>query len=447
MITVYNRIKPVSIESFCSVRGARGVTADVLLARAIGCPADLKAQIARADAFADSCSYLRITSFPKLTDPAEAARYSDIYSHFAADGTLTLKLTDPALLERFAAAFGNALELIRQNVRNITETILKNSAVSLLYWADLYLTKFLPLQNGRAAKFICSGRIGYREVCFCRILTEMGIDALMLLPERDTDAPQALLNNCYVIDMGQCGAFDMPQFESKKTAPTPQPQPPSPRRPVDLAHPTRQSRPAPAPTPPTGTKDGRRELSYEELAELSPSVVLITVHSPSGTAAGSGSGIAVGRNGYILTNFHVVSGGAFCTVRLENDDNEYPAEVIKYHAENDLALIRIGRQLSPLKIYSGSAPLKRGQRVVAVGSPLGLFNSVSDGIISGFRIIGDRNMIQFTAPVSHGSSGGAVLNMFGEVIGICTAGIEGGQNINLAVGCKEITDFAGGFFS
>ena len=89
--------------------------------------------------------------------------------------------------------------------------------------------------------------------------------------------------------------------------------------------------------------------------------------------------------------------------------------------------------------------MARGQRVVAIGSPLGLFNSVSDGIISGFRMIEDVEMIQFTAPISNGSSGGAVLNMYGEVIGISTAGFDNGQNINLAVGYGYIQNFVRGF--
>ena len=74
-------------------------------------------------------------------------------------------------------------------------------------------------------------------------------------------------------------------------------------------------------------------------------------------------------------------------------------------------------------------------------------NSISDGIISGFRTIDGVDMIQFTAPISHGSSGGAVLNMYGEVIGISTAGFDRGQNINLAVGYESINLFIQGFRS
>ena len=83
--------------------------------------------------------------------------------------------------------------------------------------------------------------------------------------------------------------------------------------------------------------------------------------------------------------------------------------------------------------------------MVAIGSPLGFFNTVSDGIISGFRKIDNVDMIQFTAPISNGSSGGAVLNMQGEVVGIVTLGFDEGQNINLAVGYEFIHGFVRGF--
>lgn len=189
------------------------------------------------------------------------------------------------------------------------------------------------------------------------------------------------------------------------------------------------------------------EKSFEELALLASSVVMISVHNAQGEIAATGSGIMIGRDGYILTNNHVIAnGGAFYSVRIENDENVYTTdEIVKYNAVLDLAIIRIDRTLSPLAVYPGGKELVRGQKVVAIGSPLGMFNSVSDGIISGFRSFDDVAMIQFTAPVSHGSSGGALLNMMGEVIGIITAGIDQGQNINLAVGYEFIGTFTRGF--
>lgn len=190
----------------------------------------------------------------------------------------------------------------------------------------------------------------------------------------------------------------------------------------------------------------RREKSFEELAQLASSVVLVGIHNSRGEMIGTGSGIMIGTKGYILTNNHVASGGCFYTVRIEEEQTVYETEeVIKYNPLLDLAVLRIDRVLQPLAIYAGSQKLVRGQRVVAIGSPLGLFNSVSDGIISGFRVINDVDMIQFTAPISHGSSGGALLNMYGEVIGISTAGIDEGQNINLAIGYECIRMFVQGF--
>lgn len=192
----------------------------------------------------------------------------------------------------------------------------------------------------------------------------------------------------------------------------------------------------------------RTEMSFEQLAQLASSVVMIMVHDGKGEPFATGSGIMIGRKGYILTNNHVLSEGSFYTVRIENDDNCYRSDqIIKYNQLLDLAVIRIDRELVPLPIYNGQQKLVRGQKVVAIGSPLGLFNSVSDGIIAGFRVLDDVDMIQFTAPTSPGSSGGAVLNMFGEVIGISTAGARDAQAINWAVGYEFINLFTKGFTS
>lgn len=190
----------------------------------------------------------------------------------------------------------------------------------------------------------------------------------------------------------------------------------------------------------------RQELTYEELALLSSSVVQIMIHDDRGNIIGGGSGIMIGQDGYILTNNHVACRGRYYSVRIEEDEQIYQThEMIKYNSVLDLAVIRIDRRLRPLPIYRGERKLVRGQKVVAIGSPLGLFNSVSDGIIAGFRVIENVDMIQFTAPISSGSSGGALLNMYGEVIGISTAGFDDGQNINLAVGYEYIRTFVQGF--
>lgn len=189
----------------------------------------------------------------------------------------------------------------------------------------------------------------------------------------------------------------------------------------------------------------RSEKSLEELAGLASSVVMILVHDSSGDVIAGGSGVMIGKNGYILTNCHVASKGNSYTVKIENDEMLYPTnELIKYNADLDLAVLRIKRTLDIIPIYNGSS-LARGQRVVAIGSPIGLFNTVSDGIISGFRKDKFQSLIQFTAPISNGSSGGALLNMYGELIGISSAGFDEGQNLNLAVSYDSITPFVSNF--
>lgn len=204
----------------------------------------------------------------------------------------------------------------------------------------------------------------------------------------------------------------------------------------------------------TAPNQPRREKSFEELAQLASSVVQIFVmHKKQYQMNGqnmeidsSGSGVMIGENGYVVTNFHVVEGGQVFGVRIENDEQIYfTDQIIKYHRDFDLAILRIDRKLSPLPVYNDPKGLVRGQKVVAIGSPHGLFNTVSDGIISGFRNFEGVDMIQFTAPVSPGSSGGAVLNMYGEVVGIARMIRNNAQNINLAVGYDLILNFCRGF--
>ena len=107
-------------------------------------------------------------------------------------------------------------------------------------------------------------------------------------------------------------------------------------------------------------------------------------------------------------------------------------------------MIRVERPCRPI-VLAPPDPVVRGQQIVAIGSPLGLFNTISDGIVSGFRRIDQVSMIQFTAPISRGSSGGALLDLYGRLVGIITAGFDDGQNLNLAVDRDTIAPFAAGF--
>jgi len=189
-------------------------------------------------------------------------------------------------------------------------------------------------------------------------------------------------------------------------------------------------------------------LSYVELANLSPSVVMIKVYDNAETCFKTGSGVVVGSKGYVLTNHHVINGGHHYSLRFENEQEEYFTEtLVKYHPNYDLALLRVDKPCRAIPVLPEEKQLVRGQRVVAIGSPLGLFNSISDGIIAGFRQIDDKSMVQVTAPVSSGSSGGALLDMYGRLIGLITAGYDSGQNLNLAVDYTTIWMFARNYLS
>ena len=222
---------------------------------------------------------------------------------------------------------------------------------------------------------------------------------------------------------------------------------------IDITHPARRNRSQQntaqiPPVPPVQSMSpaGRKELSYEELAGLASSIVMIRVYDQYNEPFASGSGVLINQDGYILTNFHVVRGAAAYGVCLEGEEEpRFTTELIKYHPENDLALIRIDPvNRRPIHLYQGP-DLVRGQRVVAIGSPLGLLNTVSDGIIAGFRNISEVSMIQHTAPTSPGSSGGALLNMYGELVGIVKGGFDDGQNLNLAIDHKTVAGFLRGF--
>ncbi len=234
-----------------------------------------------------------------------------------------------------------------------------------------------------------------------------------------------------------------------RRTPSPAPRSASPAPPIPPAAPKpRVSIQRPAASPSAGQTAARAPLDYETLAGFSTSVVMIDVLDDFGEVQSSGSGVVLAAGGIIMTNFHVVGRGSRYAVHLENSDAVFETDqLLKYHPDFDLALLRLpGCNVPPIPLYQGAA-LVRGQSVFAIGSPLGLFNSVSDGIISGFREIEHKKMIQFTAPTSPGSSGGALLDRYGNLIGIVTSGFRDAQNINLAVSYEVIRQFARGFLS
>ena len=152
---------------------------------------------------------------------------------------------------------------------------------------------------------------------------------------------------------------------------------------------------------------------------------------------GAGSGFIISKDGYVLTNNHVVDGAREITVALA-DKREFPATVVGRDPKTDLAVLRIqGKGELPIVAMGDSQALKIGEWVVAIGNPFGLSNTVTVGIVSAKgRVIGQGpydDFIQTDAAINPGNSGGPLFNLRGEVIGINTAIHSGGQGIGFAI--------------
>jgi S1-C subfamily serine protease len=174
--------------------------------------------------------------------------------------------------------------------------------------------------------------------------------------------------------------------------------------------------------------------SPSEIArEQSPAVVVIEQLDESGNAVGQGSGFIVTPGGAIVTNLHVVQGGASVRVKLPNGDVYKTADLVDFDESKDIAVIKIKGFQLPIVRLGDSDRVEVGEAIVAISSPEGLTNSVSTGVISGVRRFETHRVFQITAPISHGSSGGALFDSRGALIGITTFVFRAGQNINFAV--------------
>ena len=185
---------------------------------------------------------------------------------------------------------------------------------------------------------------------------------------------------------------------------------------------TRSAEAAPAPPP-------IPELSTEELFKMaSPSVVWVEGFNASGEKFGTGSGF-VASDGAIVTNYHVIRGAYSADVRLQ-DGSTIPIQgEVGFDPNRDVAVIKANSLSAKSLTLGDSERLQIGDKVIAIGSPLAIQNTLSDGLVSGIR----NGLIQTSTPISPGSSGGPLFNTRGEVVGIAVAQVLGAQNINFAV--------------
>ena len=163
------------------------------------------------------------------------------------------------------------------------------------------------------------------------------------------------------------------------------------------------------------------------------STVLLLMEDAKGQPLTLGSGFFV-RNNQVATNLHVVKGASRGYAKLVGQKTKYNIEgITAIDAEHDLVILKIsvpGAKTIPL---GDSDTVQVGASIYAVGNPRGLEGTFSQGIISSIRKIGTDRILQITAPISPGSSGGPVLNDKGQVIGVSVATFRSGQNLNFAI--------------
>src|ERR1700675_1847920 len=169
--------------------------------------------------------------------------------------------------------------------------------------------------------------------------------------------------------------------------------------------------------------------------EAHGAVVSIVVSDKNGHPVAQGSGFLISKDGQVVTNYHVIKNGSSAVIKFPDGAFFVVDGVLASDKDRDVAIIKAhGNDFRALTL-GNSDQVQVGEEVVAIGSPLSLESTVSNGIVSGMRTAEDLGgkFLQVTAPISPGSSGGPLFNMMGEVIGITTMYIKGGENLNFAI--------------
>ena len=178
---------------------------------------------------------------------------------------------------------------------------------------------------------------------------------------------------------------------------------------------------------------GNAQTAQEVARTALRSTVLVTVEDESGEPLRYGSGFLV-HEGEIVTNFHVVDGATGGYANLVGQTTTYGIQgIVAVDRERDLVVLKIAPSDTPVLRIGNSDTIQVGDPVYAVGNPLGLEGTFSQGVVSAIRQFESGVLFQITAPISPGSSGGPVLNNTGELIGIAVSTVHDGQNLNFAI--------------
>lgn len=174
-----------------------------------------------------------------------------------------------------------------------------------------------------------------------------------------------------------------------------------------------------------------KDLSPGDVFRLaSQSVVVVNTYDATGQPLLQGSGVAL-KASLALTNCHVLRGASTITVTAQK--RTYPASVRRSDEEHDLCSLSVPGSRIPAAIIGATSGLSIGDKVYSIGAPRGLDLTFSDGLISGFRAIDDGRILQTTAAIFPGSSGGGLFDARGQLVGITTMYLKDSQGLNFAV--------------
>ncbi len=179
--------------------------------------------------------------------------------------------------------------------------------------------------------------------------------------------------------------------------------------------------------------------------EANGTIVSVVMSDKDGNPIAQGSGFLISKDGHVVTNYHVIKTGTSALVKLPNGSFFAVSGVLASDKQRDVAIIKAnGTDFRTLSL-GDSSRLQVGEEVVAIGNPLSLESTVSNGIVSAIRTVEDEGdkFLQITAPISPGSSGGPLFDMAGEVVGITTSHLVGGQNLNFAIPINDVKPMLG----
>ncbi|CAH1189993.1 hypothetical protein PAECIP111893_00077 [Paenibacillus plantiphilus] len=251
-----------------------------------------------------------------------------------------------------------------------------------------------------------------------------------------TAAPEVINNSTYIPlrfvseSMNYNIEFDQPTkaiyIDSKETTS-------SEYSPLVTPAPAPEPAPKPVETAPVNTAPTSTELSTKAITELNDSKVVIV-----NTDTSQGSAVSLGE-GVFITNYHVIEDAKAVSITDIDGNTHDIAGYISLDEKRDLALIKTKKRITMGSVAIGTpGDLKKGDKVVAIGSPLGQQNTVSQGVISNIGVIDGVNTLQISVPIDHGSSGGGLFDTQGKLVGITSSGIDSSiADLNFAVSISE----------